>query len=162
MNRALLPLLAVPFGAMATVAAGAAWFLHRGSKLGARAESVPLRNPFSLTAAAKFAAFFALVLLVVELVQTYAPGRGVYFVAALAGTTDVDAITLSMAQSAHAGDPQLAVRAITIATLSNMVVKSAMAAMLGGRALRIPVLIAAAAIIAAGAGTMLLVNPVLD
>ncbi len=161
-NRALLPLLAVPFGAMATVAAGAAWFLHRGSKLGARAESVPLRNPFSLAAAAKFAAFFALVLLVVELVQTYAPGRGVYFVAALAGTTDVDAITLSMAQYAHGGDLQLAVRAITIATLSNTVVKAAMAAMLGGRALRIPVLVAAVAIIAAGAGTMLLVNPVLD
>jgi len=160
-NRSLLPLLAVPFGAMAAVAAGAAWFVRRGSKLGARAESVPLRNPFSLTAAAKFAAFFALVLLVVELVEAYAPGRGLYFVAALAGTTDVDAITLSMAQYARGGDAQLAVHAITIATLSNTVVKSAMVAMLGGRALRIPVLVAAVAIIAAGAGAMLLVNPVL-
>jgi uncharacterized membrane protein (DUF4010 family) len=160
-NRALLPLVAVPFGAMATVAAGAAWFLRRGSKLDARAENVPLRNPFSLTAAAKFAAFFALVLLVVELVQAYAPGRGVYFVAALAGTTDVDAITLSMAQYARGGDPQLAVRAITIATLSNTVIKSAMAAMLGGRALRVPVLVAASAIIATGVGAMLLVTPIL-
>jgi phosphoserine phosphatase len=145
-NRSLLPLLAVPFGAMAAVAAGAAWFVRRGSKLDARAESVPLRNPFSLTAAAKFAAFFALVLLVVELVEAYAPGRGLYFVAALAGTTDVDAITLSMAQYARGGDAQLAVHAITIATLSNTVVKSAMVAMLGGRALRIPVLVAAVAI----------------
>jgi hypothetical protein len=63
-------------GVDGAVAVAAAWLLRRGSKLGARAESVPLRNPFSLTAAAKFAAFFALVLLVVELVKTYAPGRG--------------------------------------------------------------------------------------
>jgi uncharacterized membrane protein (DUF4010 family) len=160
-NHALLPLLVVPFGAMAAVAAAAAWFLGRGSKLDVRAEEVPLRNPFSLAAAAKFAAFFALVLLLVELVQAYAPGRGIYFVAALAGTTDVDAITLSMAQYAHGGNPHLAVHAITIAALANTVVKSAMVAMLGGRALRTSVLVAAAAIIATGVGAMLLVNPVL-
>ncbi len=161
-NHALLPMVAAPFGAMAVVAVAAAWLLRRGSKLGARAESVPLRNPFSLTAAAKFAAFFALVLLVVELVEAYAPSRGLYFVAALAGTTDVDAITLSMAQYARDGDPQVAVRAITVATLSNTLVKAALAAMLGGRALRVPVLLAAAAVIATGAGTMLFVNPILD
>jgi uncharacterized membrane protein (DUF4010 family) len=85
------------------------------------------------------------VLLVVKLVQTYAPGHGVYFVAALAGTTDVDAITLSMAQYARSGDPQVAVHAITLA-----------------RALRVPVLLAAAAVIATGAGALLLVNPMLD
>jgi uncharacterized membrane protein (DUF4010 family) len=161
-NRALLPMVAVPFGAMAVVAVAAAWLLRRGSKLDARAESVPLRNPFSLTAAAKFAAFFALVLLVVELVEAYAPDRGLYLVAALAGTTDVDAITLSMAQYARGGDPQVAVRAIIVATLSNTLVKAALAAVLGGRALRVPVLLAAAAVIATGAGAMLFVNPVFD
>ena len=161
-NRELLPLLAVPFGAMAMVAGAAAWYLRRGSKLGARAESVPLRNPFSLTAAAKFAAFFALVLLLVELVQAYAPGRGLYFVAALAGTTDVDAITLSMAQYARGGDPQLAVRAITIAALSNTVVKAGVVMALGGRALRRPVLLSALAIVATGAVAMLLLQSILD
>jgi uncharacterized membrane protein (DUF4010 family) len=160
-NRELLPLLAVPFGAMAMVAGAAAWYLRRGSKLGARAESVPLRNPFSLTAAAKFAAFFALVLLVVQLVQSYAPGRGLYFVAALAGTTDVDAITLSMAQYAREGDSQLATRAITIAALSNTVVKAGLVMVLGGRALRRPVLLSALAIIATGAIAMLFLQPAL-
>jgi len=161
-NRGLLPLLVVPFGTMAAVAGAAAWYLRRGSKLGARAESVPLRNPFSLTAAAKFAAFFALVLLVVELVQAYAPGRGLYFVAALAGTTDVDAITLSMAQYARGGDPQLAVRAIIIAALANTVVKAGMVMVLAGSALRRPLLLSALAIIATGAIAMLLVQPVLN
>jgi uncharacterized membrane protein (DUF4010 family) len=161
-NRELLPLLAVPFGAMAAVAGAAAWYLGHGSRLGARAETVPLRNPFSLTAAAKFAAFFALVLLVVELAQAYAPGRGLYFVAALAGTTDVDAITLSMAQYARSGDPQLAVRAITIAALSNTVVKAGVVMALGGRALRRPVLLSALAIVATGAVAMLLLQSILD
>jgi uncharacterized membrane protein (DUF4010 family) len=160
-NRALLPLLAVPFGAMAAVAGGTAWYLHRGSKLAARAESVPLRNPFSLTAAAKFAAFFALVLLVVELVQAYAPGRGLYFVAALAGTTDVDAITLSMAQYARGGDPLLAARAITIAALSNTVVKAGLVTVLGGHELRRPLLLSALAITATGATALLLIRPAL-
>jgi uncharacterized membrane protein (DUF4010 family) len=115
---------------------------------------VALRNPFSLTAAAKFAAFFAVVLLVVKFVQMYAPGRGLYMVAALAGLTDVDAITLSMAEYAKTGDSQVAVDAIVIAALTNTLVKCGMAASLGGPALRRPILIATAAMVAAGLGAI--------
>ena len=118
---------------------------------------VPLKNPFSLTAAAKFAAFFALVLLVVKLVQTYAPGRGVYFVAALAGTTDVDAITLSMAQYARSGSAQIAVHAITIAALTNTVVKTVMVGVLGSASLRTPIFASAALVVAIGAVALLFV-----
>jgi hypothetical protein len=75
--------------------------------------------------------------LVAQLVQAYAPGRGLYFVAVLAGTTDVDAITLSMAQYARGGDPQLAARAIIVAALSNTAVKTAMVAVLGGTGLAV-------------------------
>jgi len=157
-NRALLPAVMVPFGAMAVVAGTAAWVL-RGRGTTARAESVPMRNPFSLASAARFAAFFALVLLLVKLAQTYLPDRGLYFVAALAGTTDVDAITLSMAQYARSGDPGLAANAITIAALANTLVKAGMAAVLGGRALRGPVLSATVAVIAAGAAAILLAVP---
>jgi uncharacterized membrane protein (DUF4010 family) len=112
---------------------------------------VPLRNPFSLRAAAKFAAFFALVLLVVKLVQTYAPGRGVYFVAALAGTTDVDAITLSMAQYARSGSAHVAVQAITVAALTNTLIKTVMVSVLADARLRRPMLAASALVLAAGA-----------
>ena len=154
-NRALLPRLIVPFAAMAAAAAAFAWYLRMRAGKSVQAEGVPLRNPFSLTAAAKFAAFFALVLLVVKLVQTYAPDRGVYFVAALAGTTDVDAITLSMAQYAKSGDATVAVNAITIATLTNTVVKAAMVTTLASPGLRKPILLGSAAVLAAGIGTVL-------
>jgi len=156
-NRALLASVAIPFAAMATVAAGAAWILARRAQAAPSAESVPLRNPFSLTAATRFAAYFALVLLVVALVRTYAPDRGLYYVAALAGTTDVDAITLSMAQYARSGNPDLAANAIVIASLSNTFVKAALVSVLGGPRLRKPVLVVAAAVIATG--TVLALRP---
>jgi uncharacterized membrane protein (DUF4010 family) len=157
-NRALVAQVLVPFIAMGLAAGVAAWlFLRRGAtqaKAAPKAPDVPLKNPFSLTQASKFAAFFAVVLLVVELVQRYWPGRGLYMVAALAGLTDVDAITLSMAEYAKTGDSQIAVNAIVIAALTNTLVKCGMAATLGGPALRRPILIASAAIVASGLGVV--------
>ena len=130
-NRALLPPLLPAFVAMTVVGRGiAAWYLRRAGRV--QAQDVPLRNPFSLTSAMKFAALFALVLLVVKIVQAHAPETGLYFVAALAGTTDVDAITLSMAQYARR-QTRSGVDAITIAVLSNTIVKAAMVAALGSR-----------------------------
>jgi len=60
----------------------------------------------------------------VKLAETYAPGRGLYGVATLAGLTDVDAITLSMATSARDGatEPRVAANAIVIAALTNSLV----------------------------------------
>ncbi|MGB5104929.1 MAG: DUF4010 domain-containing protein [Steroidobacteraceae bacterium] len=154
-NRTLLPELVVPFGVMAIVSAGCALYLRGRAGKSEQVESVPLRNPFSLTAAAKFAAFFALVLLIVKLVQTCAADEGVYVVAALAGTTDVDAITLSMAQFARGGALTLAVHAITLATLTNTVVKAVMVAVLGSPQLRKPILVSALAILIAGTASLL-------
>jgi uncharacterized membrane protein (DUF4010 family) len=153
-NRALLGAVLVPFTAMAATATAAGLYLRHRTGAGEHTAGVPLRNPFSLRAAAKFAAFFALVLLVVKIVQTYAPGRGVYFVAALAGTTDVDAITLSMAQYARSGSAQVAVQAITVAALTNTLIKTAMVGILGDARLRRPILAAAAAVLAAGGASL--------
>jgi uncharacterized membrane protein (DUF4010 family) len=153
-NAALVRQVLVPLVAMGVAAGIAAWlFLRRGSaqtKTASKAPDVPLKNPFSLTAGAKFAAFFAVVLLVVALVQMYWPGRGLYMVAALAGLTDVDAITLSMAEYAKTGDSTVAVNAIVLAAITNTLVKCGMAATLGGPALRRPIMVAAAAIVASG------------
>ena len=116
--------------------------------------AVRLRNPFSLTEASKFAAFFALVLLVVKFVQARFPGKGLYMVAGLAGLTDVDAITLSMAEYARSGDARVAVDAIVIAALTNTTVKCGIVAVLGGAVLRRAVLIATAAILTAAMVTI--------
>ena len=155
-NPSLLGRVLVPFLAMAVTATAAAWYLRRNASTGQRTAGVPLTNPFSLRAAAKFAAFFAAVLLLVKVVQAYAPGGGLYFVAVLAGTTDVDAITLSMAQFARSGNEQLAAQAITLATLSNTLVKIAMASVLGDPHLRRSVLAAGLLVLASGGVALLL------
>jgi uncharacterized membrane protein (DUF4010 family) len=152
-NRALLTQVLIPFAAMAAVIAGSAAFLYfRGgpTKGTARKGELKVENPFSLTEAAKFAALFAVVLLAVKFVQEHFPPSGLYAVAALAGLTDVDAITLSMAEFAQSGEPGVAVMAIVIAALSNTLVKCGMAFVLAGTTLGKPLLIAAAATFLAG------------
>jgi uncharacterized membrane protein (DUF4010 family) len=155
-NADLLGRVLVPFAAMGAVAGGYAWWLMRAPSAGApREDGVALRNPFSLTEAVKFAAFFALVLLVVKGVQLHFPGEGFYLVALLAGLTDVDAITLSMAEYAKTGDAAIAVDSIVIAAAANTVVKTVMVASLGSPAMRRAVLLAAAGVVLAGLGTAL-------
>jgi uncharacterized membrane protein (DUF4010 family) len=156
-NRAMLPQLAVPLLLMAAVTAGFAWYFYRrGASGGGAKGSVPLTNPFSLTSAVKFAALFAVVLLVVAIVQQHFPREGLYIVAAIAGTTDVDAITLSMAEHARRGDMTVAVTAIVIAALTNTVVKAAMVVGLGAPGLRRPVMTATAAIVLTGVAAVLI------
>jgi uncharacterized membrane protein (DUF4010 family) len=153
-NPSLLGRVLVPFLAMAgSAVAAAAWLMSRHSATQTAAgDSVPLRNPFSLTAASKFAAFFAIVLVVVELARRAFATTGLYVVAALAGLTDVDAITLSMAEQAKSGDASVAVTAIVLAVMTNTLVKAGMAAVLGSRTLGRRVLPAAAAVVGAGIG----------
>ena len=149
----VLPLL-LPMGAMGLVTlALAAWFAVRSrTQTALAAGEVPLRNPFSLYSAAKFALFFAVVLLAVKLVQLYFPGRGYYVVAALAGLTDVDAITLSMAALVRDGgaDPRTGVAAIVVGSLTNTVVKCGMIVALASPGLRRRSLVATAGLLVAG------------
>jgi len=155
-NPGLLHLVLVPCGAMglASVALAALFYFRTAGKSetsSSAANDLALKNPFSLTSAIKFALFFAVVLLVVKGVQHYAPGKGLYLVAVLAGSTDVDAITLSMASYAkQSGEEVLAVRAITLAALSNTAVKAGLIVALGGAALRTRTLVAAAIILTVG------------
>ncbi len=145
----------VPFAAMGTVAAVLAVVFYR---LGASrrrpvepSEEVQVKNPFSLMAASKFGLLFALVLVIVKLTERYASVEGLYLVAAIAGITDVDAITLSMAGYArHGGGPGVAAAAITVAALSNTLVKCGMVAVLGSRPLRLRLAGATAAILIVG------------
>ena len=154
-NRALLTHVLVPFLVMAVVVGGfaAALYFRGGSKDGTDAKgSLKVQNPFSLTEAAKFAAFFAVVLLAVKIVQEHFPPSGLYAVAALAGLTDVDAITLSMSEFAKSGEVRIAVIAIVIAALTNTIVKCGMAFVIAGPAFGKPLLIATAATLFAGLG----------
>lgn len=151
----LLGGLLAPLGVMALATLGCAvWFYLRpgaGSGETSDAVDVPLKNPFSLRAAITFALFFALVLLGVAVARQYLPASGLYAVAALAGLTDVDAITMSMAAYARdGGEPATAIGSIILAVLTNTVVKASMAAALGAAALRSRVVLATVIVVAAG------------
>lgn len=128
------------------------WYFHQGSRASTRSKDseIPLSNPFSLWSASKFAIFFALVLLVVRLLEESLSGSGMYILAALSGLGDVDAITLSMAEFAQRGGNQsVAAHAILIGILSNTAVKCVIAAWYGSALLAMRVGIAAAAMFAA-------------
>ena len=151
----LVARLLVPFAAMAAAAAGLAgvfyWLGTRRARPIEASGEVPVKNPFSLAAATRFGLVFALVLVVVKLTERYAPVEGLYVVAGVAGLTDVDAITLSMAEFASQnGDLATAAAAIAIAALSNTLVKCGMVVVLGSRPLRWRLTLATAAIVAVG------------
>ena len=155
----LLWTLLAPVLGLALLSAAFAFVCYRRSK-GTPTKpvaDVPLRNPFSLLPAIRFAALFAAVLLVVKLAQTYLPGQGLYAVAALAGLTDVDAITLSMAGLArNGGDALVAARSIVIAMLANTLVKLGLVMMLGSAALLRRTGLATALLLAGGVAALLL------
>ncbi len=153
----LLSAVLLPLAAMLGVACtAAAAFYRRSRRVPDEARDLELRNPFSLTSAIKFAGVFMLVLLAVAVVKRWAPGRGEVVVAALAGLTDVDAITLSMATFARdGGAAALAAQAITVATFTNTIVKCGLVIGLASRALRLRVVAVTVAVIAAGTAAML-------
>lgn len=160
-NAALLAWVIPPFAAAAGMTLALAAIAWRKGVAGERAQRhpLPVRNPFSLTEAVKFAALFAAILLGVRLVQTYAPGRGIYAVAALAGLTDVDAITLSMAGYAGEGnDPRTAAIAIAIAAIANTLVKGGYVVAVGAPPLKRMTTVATIAIVGATAAGLLLVR----
>lgn len=156
-HPALLRGMAAPLAILVAVTGGAAAFHHvRGRAAGGRSEDLPLTNPFSLSSAIRFAALFAAVLLAVKLVETYLPASGLFAVAALAGLTDVDAITLSVAEPGQGTAAGAAAAAIGIAAASNTLVKCGMTVVVGSRELGRHVAIATAVVLAAGAAALLL------
>jgi len=154
--------LLIPFTAMAAAAAALAgvfyWLGARRPRPIEASGEVRVKNPFSLVAATRFGLVFALILVVVKLTERYAPAEGLYVVAGLAGLTDVDAITLSMAEFARqSGDLATAAAAIALAALSNTLVKCGMVVLLGSRPLRQRLTLATAAIVAVGLAAIWLV-----
>jgi uncharacterized membrane protein (DUF4010 family) len=154
---ALAPRLLPAFVPMAGVCALLAWLALRSGNGSGAPPPMPVKNPFSLRAGAKFALVFAVVQLLLALAQRYLPPGGTYAVAALAGLTDVDAITLAMAEDVRgdaAAMPE-AVIAIAIACFANTAVKAGLASSLG-RGMTRTVWTAAVAVLVVGVAGLLL------
>lgn len=158
--RPLLWQLVGPLLAMGALTAAAALWYWYHSRRSARdeEEEMPLKNPFRLWPAIQFAALFTLVELVVKLVKTYFSEQGFYGVAAVAGLTDVDAITLAMAQYAsEEGDARIAVTSIVIAIISNTLVKCGFVLVWGSRPMARRVGLVTVAMVATGMGALWLI-----
>jgi uncharacterized membrane protein (DUF4010 family) len=152
-NSALLPLAAIPVGALTLggFAAGAILYFT-GKKDGAGAESVQFVNPFELSSAFKFGLIFALVLLGSKAAIQAWGQQGGYLAALLAGTVDVDAVSISLARMPATELPlREAALGITVACVSNSLVKAGIAVVLGGWAFGWRVVVAFLAMVTAGA-----------
>lgn len=139
---AAAPSLAVallwPLGLMGLVGLlGTAALYVRGQQPQGAAASVELHNPFELSSALKFGALFVAILIGSRWAQETFGASGAYVTGLLAGLTNVDAVSLSMANLVKSGATTLpvATRTVVLATLSNTVVKGALCFVLGGAAM---------------------------
>jgi uncharacterized membrane protein (DUF4010 family) len=135
-NPSLAADVALPAGfAAAGGIAVCLWLWLRSGRARPGAEELAVKNPFELGAALWFAVLFAVVLLGSKAASVYLGTAGTYAAGVLAGTTDVDAITLSMSKLASPVgglSHQVAATTIFLGTASNTVVKGVMAVVAGG------------------------------
>ncbi|WP_375769265.1 DUF4010 domain-containing protein [Archangium gephyra] len=137
-NPPMVRLVAVPMGAMAATLLVASALLYRRSRevreVRGEGSEMQFSNPFALGSALKFTLLFALVLLGASAATASLGHRGAYLAGLLAGLTDVDAITLSMANLARtAALPEdVAVTTLFLGTASNTLTKGIMATVVGG------------------------------
>ena len=163
-NRALLSALWVPM--TLAVVAGGAYCAFLGRKTSHDEEGgesdgqMDVKKPFSLKQSLSFGALYAVVLVVARLAQMTFGEEGIYVSAVAAGLTDVDAITLSMAKLSLEGgsvSEHVAVRAITLAAVSNTMVKMIIVMALAHAMLRKAVLPGFLLMVAAALGAAYLV-----
>jgi uncharacterized membrane protein (DUF4010 family) len=122
-NRALAASLLWPFLITGIGALGFGWYWgHVPASSSKDGEvNLPIKNPLELSAAFLFAGMFMVLLAASHYALEHFGRGGIYGLAAITGTVDVDPFVLGMTQS---GQPaMLAAHAITIAASSNNVAK---------------------------------------
>jgi uncharacterized membrane protein (DUF4010 family) len=134
-NPALILHAAPPLIAMLVASLVIAWVQLRYShKHPAIEEELDLANPVELLPALKMTAIFTAVIIVTGLSTEYLGHSATLATGFLAGATNVDAITISMAKLAQVDvSGNLAIATILVGTASNTLLKVALAFFFGGR-----------------------------
>lgn len=140
LDRVLIFKLLWPLGTMTLVVLAAAavlWLNQNKStprKNDSNTQELNLKNPFSLGPALKFSLFFVAILLVAKVAKIYFGDKGLYLTALVSGLADVDAITLTVAEQTKnlSLTHETGAIGITIAVVSNSIVKSGIAIYTGG------------------------------
>jgi uncharacterized membrane protein (DUF4010 family) len=114
------------------VLAGLALFVWGLRGTGKAAAGTGPKNPLEVVAALQMALLFQLVLFAVSLAEARFGDAGLYGSAAVLGLSDVDALTVSMAQRVNASTPAtVAAIALTLGILANTLVKITIALVVG-------------------------------
>ena len=131
-NRELFLSLLPGLLVMTVLGAGLAYLrVRKSASLG---KDVKVKDPFRIIPALKFGAFFAFVLVISKVANVYFGDAGLYAAGVISGLADVDAIALTMASLAGSTVAMdVAVTAITLAAVTNTLVKLCIAYLLGTR-----------------------------
>ncbi len=137
-NNSLAPGLIIPFGIVFLATIGVTVYYYFLDKRKPKIETtIPLGKPLNLVTALFFGILFVAVLFIVAYANEYFGEKGMYISSAIAGLSEVDAITISVLKLANVSISMLtAQNAILMATISNTVVKIGIALWNGSAELR--------------------------
>jgi len=151
-NAGIIPRLLPMVGAMTLAGLAAAWALSRRRPDETDEGGGRIRNPFSLTAALSFAAIYGVVLILVRGAGEYFGAGGTYAAAALSAVADVDAVTIAFSRlGPGATGWQTAAAAVTVAAVTNTLVKLGIAVGMGAGRFRRYAAVSLGAMAVAGA-----------
>lgn len=132
-NQALLPWLAAPIAILAIVPLIAAVAIAAKSSKTETPAEVELRNPIELGSALIYAGILSVLFVLIHAMESWFGNGGIYLLSAISGITDVDAVSLSLAQATKTDLPlSVGARGILIAAMVNTIVKAILAASIGG------------------------------
>lgn len=137
LNPALIKSLWIPVLVLGAIIFAVGFYYTRKSLVDEEYEERNIGNPINLKDAAIFGAVYVLILLVVGLAEDFLGESGVLIAAGISGLTDVDAITISMAE--YGGESiaaSTAVTAILMAALANTWVKYVFCLLFGNAMMR--------------------------
>ncbi|MEO1400967.1 MAG: MgtC/SapB family protein [Cyanobacteria bacterium J06635_1] len=132
-NPALLRLLVPPLACLAIVPLLAAIAIGRLQPAAAGQAPVKLKNPIDLKSALIYGLLLTVLFVLVRATEAWLGGAGVYLLSAISGIADVDAVSLSLAESANNGlSDAIAALGILIAVAVNTLTKASIVALIGG------------------------------
>lgn len=163
LNRNLLYDLLFPLGLMGVtslILAICFWFLDKKKKHDMNEKDLAVKSPLQLFTAMKFAVLIVVLLIISKYATVHLGDSGLYLTAMFTGLVDVDALTISMANLSAVGDVKssVAVTTITIAVITNTLVKAGIVFAFASRQVAKRVLLSVIAITAVGVITLLITN----
>ncbi len=104
-----------------------------GKPKGNTSVNIEFSNPYDITHALFFGAFYTVILILSKLAHTYLGSKGMYLLGFVSGLADVDPLTISMSQLARNGTVELnvALVSIIISSITNTLIKAIYANMFG-------------------------------